>query len=415
MSARYPYRLEMSGQEPLFSFDYAGEGPEIGRDYGYRISGFVTHDPPRFGDRLKHRLASARVAISALSPRLARRRADQRAPRAAPALPERHGGPTAVMRVVAVMLRLVSSVFGFVWRRCLLPLVQHAAYTAVRHPAFLLSLGMAGVLVSAVWREHERSLAPEAFANETVAELRLATGSIGTAARTSSSEGWRNWKGRILPVFALEAPDLSRLTQHYGVRVKGEAREDSLAWSEPAGSPAQGTGKPQSFSPAVLFVIERNLPAEDIGPLYRDTLRRATQHGLTVLSAGPPGALATKFGPVDVADVVLARDVARPSEQARPCLAFRQQGDPSVFRLSGWACAERGRVIERPALAILIDRLSLIGAGRDERLHQVFVDAALSPALNPDRAGATRLPSWLGGTAPPQLKRDLKSRSHHAG
>jgi len=163
----------------------------------------------------------------------------------------------------------------------------------------------------------------------------------------------------------------------------------------------------------LLMVAGRHITETEVEPLYRDLLRRATWNGLTVLSAGPTGTLSASFGAFEVADVILARDVATRDQESRPCLAFRQKSDPTVFRLSGWLCAPKGQVVERPALAALIDRLRPIGAGGDEALHRVFVAAALARPAEADRAARTRLPGWIGGTAPPELKTGHASRFDH--
>ena len=240
-------------------------------------------------------------------------------------------------------------------------------------------------------------------------ELRLTTGSIGggsssRADRPSAApEAWKPLRGRQLPIFALEAPEFGALSQSYAIRTRAEAREDSLGWSEQG---KQDEARWPPLAPLVLIVAQRQLQSDgDASSLYLDTTRRAAQYGLSVMRAATPSALSTKFGMVEVADVILSADAATPEEQSRSCLAFRHAKDAAIFRLAGWLCAPRDRVVVRPTLASLIDRLSLIGAGNDARLHQIFVEADLVRASAAGQRSVRKPLPWLDQEGErPQLK-----------
>ena len=378
------------------SFAYAGEGPEIGKSYGYKITGFVTHDAPRPIDSLRSRLGSAKARfVAGLTSAFAIVRGVWMR---LPPLPIAAGRPAALG-----------------WETLAQPLLQRFTTIVVRYPGTLLALMLATFLSSLLLRG-ETGPAPDL--SEAALELRLSTGSIGTlpserGGATASLEAmrsasWKPMKGRALPIFALEAPDLAAFAPRYAIETRGEAREDSLIWSEQKASEDRWP----ALAPLVLLVAQRELgPGAEPASLYLETTRRAARHGLSVMRSSVSSEIGTKFGTVEVADVILSADAATPEEQSRSCLAFRHAKDPALFRLTGWFCAPRDRVVVRPALAAFIDRLSLIGASGDDRLHRVFVEADLARAAAAQRRPGKPLP-WLDQTGEkPQLKGERPSRA----
>ena len=380
---------------------YLGEGPEIGKSYGYRITGFVTHEPLRRIERLKRVMRSFSAGLSSLRQMTANAPAALRRGR----LDARFHGLGLNMNTFRHRLSWLQVPVSLVWRRLAKPILQIAVYAALRYPATMLALMLACFLGSLMLRG---GLFPADEAVEAAMELRLTTGTIGAVdGAATRSRVWKSAKGRSLPIFALEAPEFSMLAQSYSIRTRAEAREDSLSWSEQkAGDQKTAETSWPSPAPLVLIVAQRQFGADgEAASLYLDTTRRAAEYGLSVMRAAVPSDLATKFGMVEVADVILSADAATPEEQSRSCLAFRHAKDPAFFRLTGWLCAPRDRVVERPALAALIDRLSLIGASNDIRLHQIFVDADLARAASTAQRVARKPMPWLDQSGEkPQLK-----------
>lgn len=404
-------------------FEYAGEGPEIGQTYRYRFSGFVVHEPETFTMRLKRVSAGieagmrksvrtlSRTAASGLPARTKTPKADrleQRAERRSLSIRQ----PRERLRTRYRLQTLGLSLAG----RFRLP-SPAAVLRGVRDfPLTVQAISLACCL-AIVGHFHlaERPAAQPDMQNAeaAVAELRLTTGTLAPQkAETGHSAAideqtslkpdiWRNAKGKTLPIFALEAAELSGLAQSYGSRSKTSgAREDVMTWDEPQRAGAS------PFKPLVLIVAQRRIApdADPAGSLYLETTRRAALHGLSVARAATPGDLPTKFGTFEVADVVLERGTET-GRLARSCLAFRHATASVVFRLTGWLCAQPDKVVERPTLAALIGKLTLIGAGADRDLHQIFVDADLRNDLSGASHAARKPSSWLDQTGEkPPLK-----------
>ncbi|WP_349369459.1 hypothetical protein [Salinarimonas sp.] len=120
---------------------------------------------------------------------------------------------------------------------------------------------------------------------------------------------------------------------------------------------------------------------------FVETALAAAEAGLAVARSGQAQALATKFGPIEVATLTLENG------PVRACLAFRGRGDP---RLSGWLCADEAT----PAhLACLVDGLVLLDDGGDARLSAAFDAAAAARA--PSGCAPRAEPDQVAAIAPP--------------
>ncbi|MBY0613371.1 MAG: hypothetical protein K2P80_14420 [Beijerinckiaceae bacterium] len=404
-------------------FEYAGEGPEIGQTYRYRFSGFVVHEPETLAMRLRRVSAGiaagmrtsvrtlSQTVVSGLPARTKTPKPDrpeQRAERRSLSIRQ----PRERLRTRYRLQTLGLALAGHVR----LP-SPAAALRGVRDfPLTVQAISLACCLaIIGHFHLAERSAEPTGgqSAEAAVAELRLTTGTLAPQKAETGHPAaleeqaylkpdvWRSARGKTLPIFALEAAELSGLVQGYGSRSKTSgAREDIMTWDE---RPLAGESP---FRPLVLIVAQRRISpdAEPAGSLYLETTRRAALHGLSVARAATPGDLSTKFGTFEVADVVLERG-AEAGRPARSCLAFRHAAASVVFRLTGWLCAQPDKVVERPTLAALIGKLTLIGAGADRDLHQIFVDADLRKDLSGASHAARKPSNWLDQTGEkPPLK-----------
>ncbi len=83
----------------------------------------------------------------------------------------------------------------------------------------------------------------------------------------------------------------------------------------------------------------------------------------------------------------------------------------SGLTLVGWVCGAAQKPVDRVALACFIDRLDLVGGGRDAGLRKVFAEAerARRPCVSSRQSGK-RL-TWLDHEAPvPDLKLSARGR-----
>jgi len=177
----------------------------------------------------------------------------------------------------------------------------------------------------------------------------------------------------------LQAPQFGRQAAVYGARNSswGE-REDSLLF-EPN----------QPDLPEARVSVRRWANAKVQPSMFVEMARHQAERGMAITRAGSLGKLSTKFGDIDVADMVLTD----PTGRGQSCLAFRSEG---AIVISGWYCAPQAAAAERPEVACFIDRLNLLKAGDDKELRKFFSEAEQRRRPCPSlRASTGRKPTWL--------------------
>lgn len=177
------------------------------------------------------------------------------------------------------------------------------------------------------------------------------------------------------PLYALDGPEFAGLPRTDEARRTGASgREDVLrigAFETPALHLQLHAERSSESDPAVAgFFVE--------------AARRASEAGLGVVRSAQPATVATKLGPAEMADVVLA------GTSERGCLAFRLHRTDIGLRLGGWLCGAPDRPAERAELACAIDRLVLASGARDPALKALFSAAERDrdPACGPSAAMA---------------------------
>jgi hypothetical protein len=116
---------------------------------------------------------------------------------------------------------------------------------------------------------------------------------------------------------------------------------------------------------------------------YVALVRWAAAAGLSVLRSAQTQPVATKFGPVQAAEVTLAEA----AEQT--CVAFRFAHPEVSFGLHGWLCGSEARPVTGTDLACLIDRIALAPGGEDPTLKVVFAQAERQRVCPPAARVAT--------------------------
>jgi hypothetical protein len=136
-----------------------------------------------------------------------------------------------------------------------------------------------------------------------------------------------------------------------------------------------------------LGAIDQNEPylrvafyrlGSDVAPqpsLFVEMARRASGAGLAVDRVSAPSLLMTRFGPFETADVTVSDVASASQDKTRTCVGFRFSNAAPRFRVSGFACGQKGRPADRSAIACLIDRFDLVAAGEDEPLRAFFARA----------------------------------------
>ncbi|MGL4637952.1 MAG: hypothetical protein ACRCWF_18375 [Beijerinckiaceae bacterium] len=213
-------------------------------------------------------------------------------------------------------------------------------------------------------------------------------GSISSPARVPKVQDWRTVR-KPVEIMALQAPQFDRVPTVYSARSNTQGdREDTLLWQTAS----------QHLPEARISMVRRS-NGGTAQSLFIEMTRQQAERGLSVVRAGMPGPMQTKFGVFEVSDMIFSDDAER--EQA--CLAFRSSADKTTIALSGWFCAPKGAAAERPEVACFIDRLSLLKSGDDKDLRRFFTEAEQRRKGCPtSRISTGRKPTWLDvdGKAP---------------
>ena len=181
------------------------------------------------------------------------------------------------------------------------------------------------------------------------------------------------WLDIVKPVqvFSLQASELANLPMVYSARRRstGGGREDVLAFGTLAGD-----------KPALrLRIFRAETGATPAPPLYVAVARQAAEAGLSVGRSGLPDLMNTRFGPFEIADIVLTRgpqaEAPRVGTMAT-CGGFRLVNERPGLTITGLACGGADPWPRKP-LACLLDRLDLASGGDDGQLIDFFAATEL--------------------------------------
>jgi len=163
---------------------------------------------------------------------------------------------------------------------------------------------------------------------------------------------------RSIPAFASNQYDLIYKSKAYQIfRHPEGGRKDVLRWNAENGRPVAGV---EIYRPG----------GEEIEPS---------------VVADAAGTVDSKFGPVTLL-----------KPHGSPCLGFLKAIEQPAVRISGFACQGETVPARGAAIACLLNRLSLISAGNDARLAELFARADLK------RADCRT--DWVSGSDKPSLR-----------
>ena len=163
------------------------------------------------------------------------------------------------------------------------------------------------------------------------------------------------------PAFELLMPELAGNPSDYAIlhRVTGSARKDVLTW-----------GDPSSRGPYVMIEVYRPGTASDrFIDAPSEIAARIVSFSVTddVKAADE---IDTKFGAVPLVDFAIAQ---RGHEHR--CLGFARAFDAPAMQIAGWYCSAGKEVVDRATLVCVLDRLTIISAGGDQDLAELFAHA----------------------------------------
>ena len=188
---------------------------------------------------------------------------------------------------------------------------------------------------------------------------------------------------RPRPAFEGLIPELGGGATRYAIlRRDGDgARKDVLSWGEAAGSGPY----------AMIEIYRSGSQGERFIDAASEVAARLVDFGVTD-DVRTAGTIESKFGAVPLVDFAIAT-----AGRERRCLGFARAFEEPTVQIAGWYCSAGGEVVNRSSLACALDRLSIISAGGDDKLGELFAAAELkrtycgqrSPILaaTPERRG----------------------------
>jgi hypothetical protein len=199
-------------------------------------------------------------------------------------------------------------------------------------------------------------------------------------------QAWRPIE-RPIPAFAAPLPDLSGKTVTYEILRHAEGgRKDVLKWSDP------GVAMPWAE-------IEIYRASEESPGFAPATLEIGARTALwNVRDGQADGVIDSKFGPVSL--VAFSTQAAG---KRLNCTGFaRSFSDPQV-QISGWTCGGSAQAGGRQAAACLLNRLTLLAAGSDPKLAELFAHSELKRQADCG-AAAVASENWLSTVDEPELR-----------
>jgi hypothetical protein len=186
------------------------------------------------------------------------------------------------------------------------------------------------------------------------------------------------------PAFAITQVDLSARSDAYEIlRHPDGGRKDILHWAATATDP-------------VASEIEIYRPGAEIDAFAAPDTGLAERVGLGG-DTEAAGVIDTKFGPV-----ALLRFAGAEAAKTRSCVGFAKVFEGTKIRLSGWTCQGDTVAAQRANLACTLNRLTMLSAGNDPKIAELFARAELKrTSCTPLAAPAA---DWIAAPQDPRLR-----------
>ncbi len=197
---------------------------------------------------------------------------------------------------------------------------------------------------------------------------------------------------RPIPAFAAPSPDLAEKTATYEILRHAEGgRKDVMKWSD------AGVAMPWAE-------IEIYRPAAESPGFAPATLEIGARTALwNVREVQADGVIDSKFGPISL--VAFSTEAAG---KTLSCTGFARNFDDPQLQISGWSCGGAAQPAGRQAVACLLNRLTLLAAGSDPKLAELFARSELK--RQPDCSSASfASEGWLNTLDEPELRGTVAS------
>lgn len=208
---------------------------------------------------------------------------------------------------------------------------------------------------------------------------------VGAAVQPHAAPGWTQ-ASRPHPAFAVSQLDLSSRSDAYEIlRHPDGGRKDILRWA------ATGTESPT----AELEIYRPGTELDAFAAADTDLASRIRQDSSDLPEAA--GVIDTKFGPV-----ALLRFGTTAPTKTSSCIGFAKAFENPKLRISGWTCQGDTPAAQRDFLRCTLNRLTLLSAGNDPRIAELFARAELKRADCQAAAGPAA--DWVTGSQEPRLR-----------
>jgi hypothetical protein len=209
-----------------------------------------------------------------------------------------------------------------------------------------------------------------------------------TAMDPSGKAAW-SLAERSSRAFAVSQFNLHDKTETYEISRHPEGgRKDLFQWSGADNKPVAG-----------LEIYRPGSELNHFGPAIAEIAGRMDPDGLRELEAA--GIIDSKFGTVTLLRLAGGADT-------RACLGFVKRIDEPATRISGWSCQDNNTRDNLPArratIACMLNRLTLLSAGNDPKLSELFARAELRRSDCTASAMPALSADWLTGTGNPRLR-----------
>jgi hypothetical protein len=209
-----------------------------------------------------------------------------------------------------------------------------------------------------------------------------------TAMAPSDKSAW-SLAERSSRAFSVSQFNLYDKTETYEIYRHPEGgRKDLFQWSGADKKPV-----------AELEIYRPGNELNHLGPAIAEIAGRMDPGGMHELEAA--GIIGSKFGAVTLLRLVGGADT-------RACLGFVKHVDEPNVRISGWSCEGDNRrdnlPARRAAISCMLNPLTLLSAGNDLKLADLFARAELRGRDCTASAMPAVSADWLTGTDNPQLR-----------
>lgn len=219
-----------------------------------------------------------------------------------------------------------------------------------------------------------------------------------TPTESAGRPGW-SVASRSHPAFAVSSLELPEKSETYEILRHPEGgRKDVFHWGPQDEKPV---AELEIYRPGGEFNPSKALSSEASSSeaLEAEIAARMDPEGAHELEAA--GVVDSKFG------VVTLLRLSRNPGGAQPCLGFIKRLGGAALQISGWSCQGSTLPARRAAIGCMLNRLTLLSAGNEPKLAELFARAELKRASCATAAAPAVSADWVMSAENPRLRGPL--------